>query len=83
MYYPEVKSLSISDLNKIGFGVLSIAALMNILKRQRDAVGLSVYSDNYNYYSPEKGSERHHQMLLAKLSEISLDTKPAKRNRNL
>ncbi len=78
MYYPKVKSLAVSDLNKIGFGVLSIAALMNILKRQRDAVGLSVYSDAYNYYFPEKGSERHHQMLLAKLSEISLDAKPAK-----
>lgn len=78
MYYPEVKELAVDNLNKIGFGVLAIAALMNILKRQRDAVGLSVYSDEYNYYSPEKGSERHHQMLLAKLSEISLDTKPAK-----
>ena len=77
MYYPEVKDLSATNLNKIGFGVLAIAALMNILKRQRDAVGLSVYSDNYNFYSPEKGSERHHQMLLAKLSEISLDTKPS------
>lgn len=78
MYYPEVKNLSVNDLNKIGFGVLSIAALMNILKRQRDAVGLSVFSDQYNFYSPEKGSERHHQMLLAKLSEISLDKTPAK-----
>ena len=77
MYYPEVKNLELGDLNKIGFGVLAIAALMNILKRQRDAVGLSVFSDNYDFYSPEKGSERHHQMLLAKLSEISLDVKPA------
>ncbi|WKX78340.1 DUF58 domain-containing protein [Zobellia laminariae] len=77
MYYPEVKDLSATNLNKIDFGVLAIAALMNILKRQRDAVGLSVYSDSYNFYSPEKGSERHHQMLLAKLSEISLDSKPA------
>lgn len=78
MYYPEVSNLGIGNLNKIGFGVLAIAALMNALKRQRDAVGLSVYSDNYDYYAPEKGSERHHQMLLAKLSEISLDTKPSK-----
>ena len=77
MYYPEVKNLGLGDLNKIGFGVLAIAALMNILKRQRDAVGLSVFSDTYNFYAPEKGSERHHQMLLAKLSEISLDDKPA------
>ena len=42
---------------------------MNILKKQRDAVGLSIYSDKYDFYSPEKGSERHHQMLLTKLSE--------------
>lgn len=78
MYYPEVKNLGIDNLNKIGFGVLAIAALMNVLKRQRDAVGLSVFSDTYSFYSPEKGSERHHQMLLSKLSEISKEQKPAK-----
>jgi len=78
MYYPEIANPTIDNLNKIGFGVLAIAALMNILKKQRDAVGLSVFSDTYNFYSPEKGSERHHQMLLTKLSEISLETKPAK-----
>ena len=79
MYYPKVKNLGIEQLNKIGFGVLAIAALMNVLKRQRDAVGLSIYSDAYDYYAPEKGSERHYQMLLAKLSETSLDTEPAHR----
>ena len=81
MYYPEIKKLDIDHLNKIGYGVLAIAALMNILKKQRDAVGLSVYSDTYNFYTPEKGSERHHQMLLTKLSEISLDPAPAKETR--
>jgi len=79
MYYPEVAKVTRTSLNKIGFGVLAIAALMNILKRQRDAVGLSIYSDTYSYYAPEKGSERHHQMLLAKLGEISLETQPAQR----
>ena len=72
MYYPEIAYPTIDNLNKIGFGVLAIAAIMNILKRQRDAVGLSVFSDSYSFYSTEKGSERHHQMLLSKLSEISL-----------
>ncbi|WP_298502729.1 DUF58 domain-containing protein [uncultured Maribacter sp.] len=71
MYYPEVEKLGVNNLNKIGFSVLAIAALMNVLKKQRDAVGLSVYSSSYHNYFPEKGSERHHQMLLAKLSEIS------------
>ena len=49
MYYPEIANPTIDNLNKIGFGVLAIAALMNILKKQRDAVGLSVFSDTYNF----------------------------------
>jgi len=78
MYYPQIDNLSIDSLNKIGFSVLAIAALMNVLKRQRDAVGLSIYSDEYNYYAPEKGSERHFQMLLAQLNEVSLTKNPTK-----
>lgn len=78
MYYPEVEKLRIHNLNKIGFSVLAIAALMNVLKKQRDAVGLSIYSSAYHNYYPEKGSERHHQMLLAKLSEVSQEFNPNK-----
>lgn len=70
MHYPEIKSFSIDKLNKIGFSALAAAALMNLLKKQRDAVGLSVYSDRYEYYAPEKGSERHHQMLLKTLEDV-------------
>ena len=69
MHYPLLKDFDINHLNKISFSVLAAAAIMNLLKRQRDAVGLSIYSDNYDFYSNEKGSERHHQMLLAKLNE--------------
>ena len=71
MYYPEIKKLDIQHLNKIGFGVLAIAALMQMLKRQRDAVGLSIYSDTYSFYTEEKSSERHFQMLYAQLNAIS------------
>lgn len=81
MYYPETKKLDINNLNKIGFGVLAIAGLMNILKKQRDAVGLSIYSDAYNYYVSEKSSERHHQMLLAKLTEVVTDKNPAQKTK--
>ncbi len=70
MHYPELKSQNINSLNKIGFSVLASACLMQILKKQRDAIGLSTYSDSYEYYAPEKGSERHRQMLLHVLSEI-------------
>ena len=67
MHYPEQTKFSIDSLNKISFSVLAAASLMTILKKQRDAVGLSIYSDKYDYYAPEKGSERHHNMLLDQL----------------
>lgn len=70
MHYPEMTNFSIDNLNKIAFSSLAAAALMQMLKRQRDAVGLSVYSDTYDFYAQEKGSERHHQMLLNQLSDI-------------
>ncbi len=78
MHYPSIENLEIGNLNKIGFSVLAIAALMNVLKRQRDAVGLSIYAGEYQYYAPEKGSERHFQMVLAQLAQISLTPGPAK-----
>ncbi len=70
MHYPKLASNQLFYENKIGFSVLASAVLMNLLKKQRDAVGLSVYSDSYEYYAPEKGSDRHHRMLLHKLENL-------------
>jgi len=70
MHYPKLEGNQPFYESKIGFSVLASAVLMNLLKKQRDAVGLSVYSDNYEYYAPEKGSDRHHRMLLNKLEGL-------------
>jgi len=69
MHYPEIKEFSINHLNKIGFACLASAAVMSLLKKQRDAVGLSIYSNQYEYYASEKSSERHHHMLLDQLNK--------------
>lgn len=78
MHFPKKKRQNLNDLNKIGFSVLASACLMQILKKQRDAVGLSIYSDHYEYYAPEKGSERHRRMLLHVLEETLEQTSPGK-----
>lgn len=70
MQYPIVKKQSVNNLNKVGFSAIAAASLMEILKRQRDAVGLSIYSNTYEYYAPEKGSERHRNMLLHQLEQL-------------
>ena len=70
MHYPKLKDTENFYQNKIGFSVLASAVLMNILKKQRDAIGLSVFSDTYEYYAPEKGSDRHHRMVLNALEQL-------------
>jgi len=70
MHYPKLQNNEPFFHNKIGFSVLASAVLMNLLKKQRDAAGLSIYSDTYEYYAPEKGSDRHHRMLLNKLENL-------------
>lgn len=78
MHYPDLKDGEPFFHSKIGFSVLASAVLMNLLKKQRDAVGLSVYSDTYEYYAPEKGSDRHHRMLLNKLEGLLENSKKSK-----
>ena len=78
MHYPKLKDGQHFFENKIGFSFLASAVLMNLLKKQRDAVGLSVFSDTYEYYAPEKGSDRHHRMVLNALENLLVDSKVEK-----
>jgi uncharacterized protein (DUF58 family) len=71
MYYPNRKEHSDLDYNKVEFSVLASAVLLQILKKQRDAAGLSLYAEDYQFYAPEKGNERHFQMLLNTLHDAT------------
>lgn len=78
MHYPKLKDGQSFHENKIGFSILASAVLMNLLKKQRDAVGLSVYADDYEYYAPEKGSDRHHRMIINQLENLLENQKQLK-----
>ena len=78
MHYPQFKNPSIEHLNKIGFAAIASAALIEILKRQRDAYGLSIYSDKNDYFAPAKGGERHRRMLLTHLEALLNETSSKK-----
>jgi uncharacterized protein (DUF58 family) len=78
MHYPIIKNPTIDNLSKIGFSAIASAALMEILKRQRDAVGLSVYSDVNEYYAPSKGGDRHRRMLLTQLESLLKENSTSK-----
>jgi len=73
MHYPKLLIPSLEHLNKISFAAVATAALMELLKRQRDAVGLSIYSNAYDFYATAKGSDRHRRMLLNRLVNMLID----------
>lgn len=73
MHYPVVNSFDVDKLNKIQFSVLAAAGLMEILKKQRDAIGLSIYSDDYEFYANEKNNPKHHRLLLHQLENALND----------
>ena len=70
MHYPKLEKNQEFYESKIGFSVLASAVIMNLLKKQRDAVGLSVYAEKYEFFATEKGSDRHHRMLLNQLENV-------------
>lgn len=66
MYYPE------KSLEKIKFSVMCAAALAYLLTSQRDAVGLTTFSDTIHYQSPLKSTKTHLNQLLTELSGLLL-----------
>lgn len=64
MYFPNDK------YNKLTFAVQSTAALIYLLKRQRDAFGLSLFTDQLKLNTPAKSTSVHQKFLFAKLEEV-------------
>ncbi len=69
MYFPEEQYKSGLILNKLRFSALGAACLMNVLRRQRDAYGLSVFDDALQIQTHAKSSTSHYQLLLSYLDK--------------
>lgn len=73
MYFP--KSKDGKTINKLQFSAVAAASLMNLLKKQRDAYGLSLFEDEVKIHTPAKSSTRHYQLLLSYLENLIADDK--------
>lgn len=76
MFFPDREVLNIDHPNKIMFSVYSAACIMNLLRRQRDAVGLSLFSDKVNLHTQAKSNSVHHKFLLGKIEELLIPFTP-------
>lgn len=68
--YSSVNAAIKTDVNKINFSVYCAAALIELLKRQRDAVGLTVFSDTIEFNAAPKSNSVHHKMLYHELEKL-------------
>ena len=72
MYYPNLESPSLEKPNKLLFAIYASAVMMNLLKKQRDAVGLSIYADKLEIHTPNRTTQRHHRILYHELDKLLL-----------
>ncbi|MCX6291494.1 MAG: DUF58 domain-containing protein [Bacteroidetes bacterium] len=70
MHYPEIPKGEKNLLNKISFSVHCAAAITYMLRQQRDAVGLSVFSDVIEFNSRAKSSSLHHKYLYGEMEKL-------------
>lgn len=76
MYFPEIsKKLTI---NKLQFSALAAASLMNLLKKQRDAFGISLFDQELKIHTQAKSSTTHYRLLLNYLEKLIHDSTPQK-----
>ncbi len=69
MYFPKESD----KMNKLQFSALAAASLMNLLRKQRDAFGLSLFEDHLKIHSQCKSSTKHYRLMLSYLDQLISD----------
>lgn len=71
MYFPKDRKKE--ELNKLEFSALAAASLINLLKKQRDAFGLSLFDEELKTHTKAKSSSTHYRLLLSYLEQLIKD----------
>lgn len=69
MYYPNFEDASLEKPNKLLFSIYATAVLMDLLKRQRDAVGLSMFAEKVEVHTPCRATLRHQNLIYHELEK--------------
>ena len=82
MHYPVLKKQNLDQYNKYGFSAIATASLIQLLKKQRDAAGLSLINNQEYIYHEEKGSKKHFSQIINTL-DLQTTTENSKKRANL
>ena len=70
MYFPLSENKKEEQHNKISFSVHCAAAMIELLRKQRDAVGLSIFSEKVELHTADRSGTVHHKMLYSELEKL-------------
>lgn len=70
MYFPKITKEY--PLNKLGFSIYAMASLIEIFKKQRDGVGITVFEDEIKLDTAIKTSGAHHRMIYHELEKLMI-----------
>ena len=70
MYFPFPKNPALETPNKIVFSVYAAAALIEMLKRQRDAYGLSLFDEEIQLQTAARSNVAHQHLIYDKLEHL-------------
>ncbi len=76
MHYPD------KGLSKFEFSAISTASIINLLKKQRDAFGLTLFAEEIEFHSSAKSTTSHQSFLLEELSR-KIEEKNVSKKTNL
>ena len=77
MYYPQLKPGDTEGLNKIRFSVYAAAALTQLMRKQRDAVGLTVFTDEVKVAEQARSNAVHLKHVMTHLENLLAANAPA------
>jgi uncharacterized protein (DUF58 family) len=74
MYFPKD-----GNITKYEFSTYAAASLIELLRKQRDAVGLSIFTDKLDIHTAAKSSTAHHRFLYTELEKRLRDYEQSER----
>ena len=75
MLYPKRDK---DNVSKLEYAIYAAASLTEILRKQRDAFDVNLFSDELNYHSGLGNTEKHQQVILNELEKVLLDSEYSK-----
>lgn len=70
MCFPVRQKVDFEHPNKLFFSVYAAASLMELMRRQRDAVGLDLFDEEITFHEAAKSSAVHNKLVYSQLESL-------------